>query len=59
MHTDISVADFRNWASQCNAQATNPRTSGDERDHLMKMRQALLALADNQEWFDGNPNEKH
>jgi hypothetical protein len=53
MNTNISASDLRRWAMQCNAQASNPLTSGDERDRLVKMRAALLTLAENQDWLDG------
>ena len=38
---------------QCVDQANDPRASGEEREQLMKMREGLLALADNQDWLNG------
>jgi hypothetical protein len=53
MDTNISASDLRRWAGQCDAQAADPRASGDERERLLKMREALLTLAENQDWLDG------
>jgi hypothetical protein len=53
MDTNISASDLRRWARQCDAQAADPRVSGDERERLLKMRDALLTLAENQDWLDG------
>ena len=39
-------ATLRRWAMQCASEADNPRASGDERERLLKMRTALLELAD-------------
>ena len=44
---------LRRWATQCLEQANNARVSGDERARLMMMRDALLALADTQDWLSG------
>jgi hypothetical protein len=53
MNTNISAAGLRQWAAQCEARAKDPLTTGDEHERLMKMRHALIDLADNQEWLDG------
>jgi hypothetical protein len=42
---------------QCASEADNPRASGDERERLLKMRTALLELADTKDWLDGQSNE--
>ena len=44
---------LRRWAIQCLAQANDPRASGDERARLLKMRAALLEMADTQDWLEG------
>ena len=52
---------LRRWAMQCVEQANSPRVSGEERAHLMKMRDALLTLADTQDWLSGrgkNPSRE-
>ncbi len=49
----LDAQNLRRWADQCLDQANNPRVSGDERDRLLKMRNALRTLADNQDWLDG------
>jgi hypothetical protein len=48
---------LRRWAMQCVSEADNPRASGDERERLLKMRTALLELADTKDWLDGQSNE--
>ena len=50
-------ATLRRWARQCASEADNPRASGDERERLLKMRTALLELADTKDWLDGQSNE--
>lgn len=50
-------ATLRRWAMQCASEADNPRASGDERERLLKMRTALLELADTKDWLDGQSNE--
>lgn len=49
----ISSADLRRWAMECYDQAVNPRASGDERERLLKMRESLLILAEEQDWLNG------
>ena len=53
--TDLdNAATLRRWAMQCAAQADDPHASGDERDRLLKMRTALLELAETQDWLEGD-----
>lgn len=54
MNTNLSVAELRRWASQCDARAKDPLASGDEYERLVKMRNGLLAVAEQQEWLEGN-----
>ena len=49
----ISSADLRRWAMECYDQAVDPRASGEEREQLLKMRQSLLTLAEEQDWLNG------
>jgi hypothetical protein len=52
--TDLdNAAMLRRWAMQCAAQADDPHATGDERDRLLKMRTALLELAQTQDWLEG------
>ena len=44
---------LRQWAMKCAAQADDPKTKPAERERLLKMRQALLELAAEQDWLDG------
>jgi hypothetical protein len=54
MMTDsMDAATLRRWAMQCMAQAEDPRSTGDERDRLMRMRLALLDLAKEHDWLEG------
>ena len=53
MNTNISAEGLRQWASQCEARARDPMTTGPEYERLMTMKDALIALADAQEWLDG------
>jgi hypothetical protein len=53
MNTNISAAGLRQWAAQCEARTKDPMTTGPEYERLMTMKTALLALADTQEWLDG------
>ena len=50
-------ADLRHWAMQCYDQASDPRASGDERARLLRMREALLSLADEADWLEGRKLE--
>ncbi|ARQ02348.1 hypothetical protein CAK95_27010 [Pseudorhodoplanes sinuspersici] len=47
------ASDLRRWAMQCVDQANDSRSSHEERERLMKIREGLLALADNQDWLNG------
>jgi hypothetical protein len=38
---------------QCAAKAVDPKTKPEERERLLKMRKALLDLANSQDWLDG------
>jgi hypothetical protein len=53
MTDQMEAATLRRWAMQCADQADNPRASGDERDRLLRMREALLELAKTKDWLDG------
>ena len=53
MTDQMEAATLRRWAMQCAAQADDPRMSGDERERLLKMRTALLELAQTQDWLEG------
>lgn len=54
MQIPMVSSDLRRWALHCIEQANNPYSSGEERERLMRMREGLLALADNQDWLNGN-----
>jgi hypothetical protein len=58
MNTNMSAAELRHWAAQCDAQAKDPMISGDEYERLIKMRDGLLAVAESQEWLEGHLFEK-
>ncbi len=54
MNTNLSAADLRRWAAQCDARARDPHASLDEYERLARMRDGLLAVAEQQEWLEGN-----
>lgn len=54
MNTNLSAAELRRWAAQCDARARDSLTSGDKYERLVKMRDGLLAVAEQQEWPEGN-----
>jgi hypothetical protein len=54
MNTNLSAAELRRWAAQCDARARDALTSGPEHDRLVLMRDGLLAVAEQQEWLEGN-----
>ena len=49
MNTNLSAAELRRGAAQCDARAKDPLASGDEYE-----RDGLLAVAEQQEWLEGN-----
>lgn len=48
-----SAAELRRMAMQCAAQAELLNADDDECKKLLKMREALLSLAANEDWLDG------
>ncbi len=54
MNTNLSAAELRRWAAQCDQRAKDPLASGDEYERLVLMRDGLLAVAEQQEWLEGN-----
>ncbi len=54
MNTNLSATELRRWAAQCENRAKDPLASGDEYERLMRMRDGLLAVAEQQEWLEGN-----
>ena len=51
MPTDAPL--LRRWAMECAAKADDPKTAREDRERLLKMREALLQLAKTQDWLDG------
>ena len=58
MNTNLSAAELRRWAAQCDACAQDPLASGGEYERLVKMRDGLLAVAAQQEWLEGEAFKK-
>ncbi len=54
MNTNLSAAELRRLAAQCDARAKDPLASSDEYEHPVRMRDGLLAVAEQQEWLEGN-----
>lgn len=51
----LSAIDLRHWAAQCAEQARKLNCSEEDRERLRRMRDAILALADNADWLAGAP----
>jgi len=49
----FNAAELRRLAMQCSARAERASCSASERERLLKMREALLDLAQNADWLAG------
>lgn len=49
----LNAAELRRLAMQCSARAEHADCSASERERLLKMREALLDLAQNADWLAG------
>jgi len=49
----FNAAELRRLAMQCAARAERANCTTTEREQLMKMREALLDLAQNADWLAG------
>ena len=49
----LDATALRQWARECADKADDPLVTADDRDRLVKMKDALLALAATQDWLDG------
>lgn len=49
----VSAADLRRMAMQCAARADMLDAGENERRRLLKIREALLSLAANEDWLNG------
>ncbi|MCK9914543.1 hypothetical protein MXD81_35835 [Microbacteriaceae bacterium K1510] len=49
----LNAAELRRLAMQCSARAEHENCSTTERERLLKMREALLDLAQNADWLAG------
>lgn len=58
MNTNMSAAELRRWAAQCDARLKDPLATGEELDLLVKMRDGLFAVAETQEWLEGKTSNK-
>jgi hypothetical protein len=52
----LSGPALRRWAMLCAEEAANSKTD-QERDRLVKMRKALLDLAETQDWLEGRSRD--
>jgi hypothetical protein len=52
----MSAAELRRLAMQCAAQADDEHDR-EERKRLLKIRQALLTLAENEDWLNGKADD--
>lgn len=53
MNTNMSAAELRRWAAQCDDRMKDPMVTGEEYERLVSMRDGLLAVAASQDWLDG------
>jgi hypothetical protein len=53
----LNADDLRSWAAQCAAKAEQIISPRAERERLLKMRESLLALADNADWLTGRSTD--
>ena len=53
MNTNLSAAELRRWAAQCDRQSQAALITGEVHERLVKMRDGLLAVAETQEWLEG------
>jgi hypothetical protein len=58
MNTNLSSAELRQWAAQCEMRLKDPLISGDEHERLTRMRDGLIAVAEAQDWLDGAAMKK-
>ena len=49
----LDATALRQWARECADKADAPLVTANDRDRLLKMKDALLALAATQDWLDG------
>lgn len=53
MPDTLNAAELRRLAMRCSAQANSAACSTPERERLLKMREALLDLAQSADWLAG------
>ena len=53
MNTNLSGAELRRWAAQCETRLKDPLVTGEEYERLAAMRDGLLAVAESQDWLEG------
>jgi len=53
MNTNLSAAELKRWAAQCDRQSKDALITGEVHERLVKMRDGLLAVAETQEWLEG------
>lgn len=53
MNTNLSAAELRRWATQCDSRLKDRLMTGEEYERLAAMRDGLLAVAECQDWLEG------
>jgi hypothetical protein len=53
MNTNLSAAELRCWAEQCDRRSKDLMITGEEHERLAKIRDGLLAVVETQEWLEG------
>jgi hypothetical protein len=53
----LNAEELRLWAAQCTEKAERVISPRAERERLLKIRDALLALADSADWLSGRSRD--
>lgn len=53
----LNAEELRRWAKQCAEKAEQIVLPLSERERLLKIKEALLALADNADWLSGRSHD--
>jgi len=57
MPDTLNATELRRWAMECGAQAYMAGCNPEESTRLLKMRESLLALAENADWLNGKHSD--
>jgi hypothetical protein len=57
MFDPLNAEELRQWAAHCAEKAARAADSRAERERLLQMRDALVALADGADWLSGRSSD--